>query len=392
MKPISHQILKQYFDCPKRIYYQSISQTELINSTIFSKKNLQYYDFYSSIINSLKTFFLTPPLSRNLELLISVLRKNWAFENYESQESERQYGLEAIALLKNFFRNFEITKTFTIIEKKGYYKINELSFELTINFCDFEKNNKLLEITEFSLRPQKKNMVLRKIDDLQIFDFNLIAKILYAFQNFDIEKFVYKIHYIRLNEQDTFIFQKNDYLLLLKFCEKLVTDYYNSDFTRSAITNNSVRCKYCEYYSNCYLTGDFSNLEKNEIIKFYNFIVELLELNIHPEALENFIQKKIAYILPEVENIKIIDSQLPQPQPIVDTDFFRVFYYIENSQVNYYTPITEIENGLRYFCFSTITPLSEIKLHNLELLLKYVKLKYEQSKLYEQSIKDKMTE
>lgn len=98
---ISSTSINIFNTCKRRFKYKYIDRI-----TEIQRITNKYLSYGQSIHSALAQFnLISDERYKTLDMLQNLLRKNWKREGYESIDEERKFGLKALKVLENYFKN-----------------------------------------------------------------------------------------------------------------------------------------------------------------------------------------------------------------------------------------------------------------------------------------------
>lgn len=165
---ISHSSIQAFHNCKRKFKHQYIDR--LKSPTLPPNKCLS---FGQSIHTALAKFNLLENIGdKTLENLHGLLRKNWIREGYESRDEERDFGLRALEMLKNFYHNpLDHGKRNLLIEEMVY-----LDIEGKFTLCGKLDKTYLRDDNAVETLDYKTGKYITPIDTLQLPIYLLLTK------------------------------------------------------------------------------------------------------------------------------------------------------------------------------------------------------------------------
>ncbi|MBP7652099.1 GGDEF domain-containing protein [Candidatus Dependentiae bacterium] len=391
MKTIHHLLLNDYWQCP---YKAKLLINENINFESYYGKTNKHQNFSRSIYITIQEFFRQQINKRSKEFLEKSLRQNWIHQGYATQEEERQFGLEALELLENFYYHNDISKILNIINQKLKYKIFDSELQTVLQLGEHLAVQNKFIITDYSTSSSSTKYIKDKYDAIN--DFNVINKILAVYFNYKTDTVVYRRIFLRYGNTSEFTADINIINEFINHIQQKIKDFSMEEKFERKIGRH---CSYCSVNTICQLSENINYADNPHFFKLLRFLTELLRAEFSFSALENFIKTNIKSIVSGLENFEILDtSKLLNvfgkefaDYVMLKTETTSVNYIEIEKSFYYFAFLGEYEETNHYLVFRVEKPLDLDYILNLNLLLSYIKIKLDQINFYQLSVNDRLT-
>jgi len=395
MKPINSKILSEYLVCPYKLKFsEDISLNFSQNQNLKSVSNKsKYAELSKNIKKSITEFFYLPASNRTIKVLENILRLNWNSGIFINREEERNYGLEAIGLLNNFYFNNDVYKSYTYIGKFFKNKVLNYEFPLEIILGEINKAQKTFLLFEFSIS----KYIGKKIDLLYIKkNFTLLNKICYIFSVLDVNELILCKKNIRYNSNEQIKISRDEYYKLKNYIEQKIKEYLSAE---EYIRELGSHCNFCNSGILCQLSAKTNYTQNTKFFELINFLGELLNIDINIIEFEKVLIKYSDKFLPgerakniiEIEKIKNMFNEEVENYIKLYSKSFYIDYLEYNESYIYFFKFDRL-NSDKVFIFDSLYPYEYEQILTYNFILEFIKVKLEQIYYYEQSVKDKMTD
>lgn len=242
---LSNSKIQVFMNCKKKYkhkYIEKLNTGERISS--------KYLSFGNSIHMTLAQFNnITNPQYRTLDNLHKLLRKNWSRDGYESIEEEREYGLKALEMLTNYFKDpKDQGKENLVVEEMIKQEVDNRYVLAGKLDKVYRRHDNLIETMDY-----KTGNTIEQFNKLQLPIYALLTKEKLGYYP-DTISYYYLAHNIKTEMEVT--------KELIDEAIKILEDVYQQLYTERAFPPSpSEYCQNtCEYFEHCNDAKDHNSI------------------------------------------------------------------------------------------------------------------------------------